>query len=160
MSMINSQREWILAEKEKVVARLEMLENAEATLEEFEGTGAKTPETPCGQTHAEPPSQTSPGLARLLALDINMDGTKNLIERVRRIAQLAGGPLNVWDLADYLIDRGCYSGKRVNLRSHVHTAMSEDPEFIKAGKNLWDFVPAVQDLMTPAGSDPASSLLQ
>lgn len=76
-----------------------------------------------------------------ISVDVDLDGAKNLGERLVRIAIAAGQPINALAVAEYLIERGYSKAQSHNLRPHVYNTLNDHPDFEKVGKGTFQYVP-------------------
>ena len=74
----------------------------------------------------------------LVAIDFT--GASNLTQRLVRIAQAVDGPLDVKEIAHCLIQRGLSKAKARNLRSHIITALRDEPDFSKVGEGKYEYL--------------------
>ena len=99
------------------------------------------------------------GYPDLAALPINVDGARNLLERIIRIAEATGGVIHTVRVAEYLVATGHSKSKVANLRAHVHDVCANSEFFIKNGKNFFKRLPESGELLTGTGSESATALL-
>lgn len=97
-----------------------------------------------------------------IGTDVDLEGTKNLGERVVRIAIAVGRPINALAVAEYLIDRGYSNAKARNLRPHIYNALKENPDFEKVGKGTFRYIPnstGISQEVTPGSCQGAERML-
>ena len=70
---------------------------------------------------------------------VNLSGTRNLEERLVRIAEATREPIATLDVAAFLIASGISKSTIKNLRPHVYNALNDHPDFEKAGEGLFTY---------------------
>lgn len=74
------------------------------------------------------------------SIAIDFTGAGNLTQRLVRIAQAVDGPLDVKDMARFLIQHGLSKAKVRNLRSHIINVLRDEPDFSKVGDGKYEYL--------------------
>ena len=123
-------------------------------------------EAPSSDRNPGPIPQTGPGKPvedpriDLTGLSVDFTGAPNVLERVLRIGEAAGGRLlNATKVARFLIEAGVSRGKLENLRGNVSDALTGNPDyFMPVGPATFQFLgrdasPSVHPDETPIGGE-------
>ncbi len=94
------------------------------------GESATDPETAVADAETEGYSSVA----------IDFSGTRNLPQRLVRIAQAVDGPLDVRETAQCLIEHGLSKAKARNLRTHIISVLRDEPDFSKVGDGKYEYL--------------------
>ena len=140
----------ILSEAQRHVDAIETVVSLLRSPDQSEPAVSAPQQLASGETEPET-GVPAPGWRSRCVVDLS--DQRNLIDRLRVLAQAWDGVLDAMETAEYLVFHGYSDSTPKNLRPHVYNAMVECPDFVKIRVGTFRYVPDSDNLMTVVGCE-------